>query len=69
MVMENLNREQIIRASRLYGREITNQAVSAVDKNDPISAYMYFESRRMYEHADCVEMLFISEEHQRALYV
>ena len=48
-------------AVNTFGREVVDFVINVVSLSDPDGAYTTFEDEGMFEHAECVELLFFGE--------
>jgi hypothetical protein len=48
-------------AINIFGREIVDFVVSTVSLSDADGAYTLLEDAGMFEHAECVELLFFGK--------
>lgn len=48
-------------AINTFGREVVDFVISIVSLSDPDGAYTALEDAGMFEHAECVELLFFGK--------
>ena len=53
-----MDRNKIEDAITCYGPHIVNNVLEIVNISDPDGAYTLFEDQGMWDHADCIEMIF-----------
>ena len=56
-----MDKERINEAVECFGEAIVAEVVEIVSMSDADGAYTTFEDMGMFEHAECVELLYFAE--------
>jgi hypothetical protein len=54
-------KERIAEAIKEYGREVVSTVLTMVSIGDADGCYTQFEDEGMWEHAECVEMIYFED--------
>jgi hypothetical protein len=57
-----LTKEKIHEAVETFGLSVVQEVRMVVELADPDGAYTQFEDMGMFEHAECVSLLYFEEE-------
>ena len=53
-----MDRDLLQEAIENFGEQIVHEVISVVDVSDPDGAYTMFEDMGLFDHAECVSMLY-----------
>jgi len=56
-----MSKETLQEAVNCFGLEVVNEVRMIVEFSDPDGAYTTFEDQGMYDHAECVSMLYFEQ--------
>lgn len=56
-----MSKETLQEAVNCFGLEVVNEVRMIVEFSDADGAYSTFQGQCMYEHAECVEMLYFEQ--------